>query len=338
MNPAAGPRRITARSIQIGLGLIWLLDGALQLQPKMFGTDFANQVILPSAQGQPGWVADVITHMAHLMSTQPVLTDVVFAGIQLLIGAGLLLRQTVKPALVLSFVWALGVWALGEGFGGLFNGTSMPLTGAPGAALLYVVIGVLVWPKKSASAVRGPAAAEGPLGEGGGITLWALVWCGFGVLWLLPSSSNAGALSSALTDAASGEPGWLAHLQLSVAHDLAGGGGSVALAAAFLCFAIGAGPILFRRSGIFFIAGVALALDFWVLGQAFGQIFTGMATDPDTGPLLVLLALAVYPAGARAGAPAVAGMAAAVAPSPAGSAMAAQSSRTFLGFPLEIPR
>jgi hypothetical protein len=48
---------------------------------------------------------------------------------------------------------------------------------------------------------------------------------------------------------------------------------------------------------------VAMAVDFWVLGQAFGQVFTGMATDPDTGPLLVLLALAVYRAGVPAAVP-----------------------------------
>jgi len=300
---ATAPGRVTARSIQIGLGLIWLCDGLLQLQPKMFGTGFADGVILPSAQGQPAVVAGAIGHVAHLMSTQPVLTDLTFAGIQLLLGAGLLIRQTVKPALVLSFVWALGVWTLGEGFGGLLNGTSMPLTGAPGAALLYLAIGVLVWPKRTARAVdtSRSAAAEGPLREGGGIALWALVWFAFGILWLLPSSSNTGAISSALTGAAAGEPGWLAHLQLSVAHSLAGGGSSVALVAAFLSFAIAAGPVLFRRSGIFFIAGAAMAMDFWVLGQGFGQIFTGMGTDPNTGPLLVLLALAVYPARARVG-------------------------------------
>jgi hypothetical protein len=118
------------------------------------------------------------------------------------------------------------------------------------------------------------------------------VWCGLGLLWLLPASSNSGALSSALTDMAGGEPGWLAHLQLSVAHSL-GGGGSVALVAAALSFIIGVGPILFRRHGVFLIVGVAMALDFWVLGEAFGQSFTGIATDPNTGPLLVLLALAV---------------------------------------------
>jgi hypothetical protein len=297
-------RRITARTIQIGLGIIWLADGLLQLQPKMFGTAFANGVILPSAQGQPGFISGVITHTAHLMAAQPVLTDLVFAGIQLLIGAGLLIRETVKPALVLSFVWALGVWSLGEGFGGLFNGTAMPLTGAPGAALLYLAIGLLVWPKRAPRDAHGSAAAQGPLGEGGGIALWALVWCGFGLLWLLPASSNSGALSGALKSAAAGEPGWLAHVQLSVAHSLGNGGGSVALVAAFLSFFVGVGPILFRRNAIFLIVGVAMAVDFWVLGQAFGQVFSGMATDPNTGPLLVLLALAVYRAGVPAEAPA----------------------------------
>ena len=89
-NTSAQPaRRITARTIQIGLGIIWLADGLFQLQPKMFGTTFANGVILPSAQGQPAIIASVITHTAHLMAVQPVLTDLVFAGIQLLIGAGL---------------------------------------------------------------------------------------------------------------------------------------------------------------------------------------------------------------------------------------------------------
>jgi len=303
--PSTQPaRRFTARSIQIGLGIIWLADGLFQLQPKMFGTGFANGVILPSAQGQPALISGVITHTAHLMAAQPVLTDLVFAGIQLLIGAGLLIRETVKPALILSFVWALGVWSLGEGFGGLFNGTAMPLTGAPGAALLYLAIGLLVWPMRAPRDANAPAAAEGPLGEGGGIAIWALVWCGFGLLWLLPASSDSGALSGALKEAAVSEPGWLAHLQLSVAHSLGSGGGSVALVAASLSFFIGIGPILFRRYGIFLIAGVAMALDFWVLGQAFGQAFTGMATDPDTGPLLVLLALAVYRAGVPAGAPA----------------------------------
>jgi len=306
MRPSAAAR-VSARSIQIGLGIIWLIDGLLQLQPKMFGADFANGVILPMTQGQPGIVSSAMTHLAHLVSVQPALADSVFAGIQIMIGIGLLIHQTVKPALVLSFAWALGVWALGEGFGMLFTGAASPLTGAPGAALLYVAIGVLVWPRTAGPAVSGPAAAEGPLGAWGGKAIWAVVWSGMGLLWLLPANRAGGSISGAISNSVTGEPGWLAHVQLSVAHALGTGGGSVAVVCGVLSFVIGLGPLLTRHTTVFLVAGAALALDYWVFGEAFGGVFTGLATDPNTGPLLVLLALTVYPnrawAVSRAGVP-----------------------------------
>jgi hypothetical protein len=46
-------------------------------------------------------------------------------------------RRTVKAALIISFGWILGVWAVGEGFGLLLTGSASPLTGALGAVLLY---------------------------------------------------------------------------------------------------------------------------------------------------------------------------------------------------------
>ncbi len=48
---------ITRRHLQITLGLLWLADGLLQLQPFMFTTGFAHQILAPAAHGQPGWVA-----------------------------------------------------------------------------------------------------------------------------------------------------------------------------------------------------------------------------------------------------------------------------------------
>jgi hypothetical protein len=291
--------RISARTIQIGLGVIWLLDGLLQLQPRMFGPDFANQVILPSAQGQPDLFSSVITHVAHLIALQPALTNAVFAGVQILIGLGLLLRETVRPALALSIVWALGVWALGEGFGMLFTGMASPLTGAPGGALLYAAIGLLVWPSVARTpadrVLAGPAAAEGPLGARGGRATWAIVWCGMGFLWLLPANRADGSVSRAISGAVTGEPSWLAHFQLSVAHALGNGGVGVAVGGAALSFVIGLGPLISRHTTAFLVLGAALALDFWVFGEAFGQPFSGIATDPNTGPLLVLLALTLYP-------------------------------------------
>jgi hypothetical protein len=292
--------RITARHIQIVLGMVWLLDGLLQLQPKMFGSSFANDVIMPSSMGQPGVVSSAITHMAHLISVQPAVVNAVFAGVQLLIGAGLLIRETVKPALVVSFAWALGVWSLGEGFGMLFTGQASPLTGAPGAAVLYAVIGLLVWPRvRRGGEVTGPAAAEGPLGARGGQAVWALLWSGSGILWLLPVNRAPGAITGALTGAASGEPGWVAHLETAASGAMAGRGTAVAVLAALLSFVIGIAPLVTRRSGVFLVAGIALSLDYWIFGQAFGQMFTGIGTDPSTGPLIILLALSIFPDRAR---------------------------------------
>jgi len=39
-----------------------------------------------------------------------------------------------------------------------------------------------------------------------------------------------------------------------------------------------------------------VAAAIWVVGQAFGMILAGGATDPNSGPLLALLALAYWPA------------------------------------------
>ncbi len=47
-----------------------------------------------------------------------------------------------------------------------------------------------------------------------------------------------------------------------------------------------------------------LAAAIWMVGQNFGEIATGSATDPNTGPLLVLLAAAYWPIVRRTAAPA----------------------------------
>lgn len=56
-------------------------------------------------------------------------------------------------------MWSLGVWWLGEGLGGLFSGMASPITGAPGAAILYALIAVLLRPAPS-EADQGPPAAR----------------------------------------------------------------------------------------------------------------------------------------------------------------------------------
>ena len=281
------------RRLQVALGLIWLVDGALQLQPFMFSPSFVTQIIAPNAIRQPGFVAAPVTFMAHLIEPRVVLFNAFAATIQLLIGLGLIYRPTVKVALLASFGWALGIWWIGEGLGGLLTGTASPLTGAPGAALLYVLVGLIAWP--AAGLQTGGAAARGRLGERGARGAWAVLWVGLAVLWLLPANRAAGAVHDAIANARSGA-GWLSSVQSSVAAAAAGRGVAIAIVTACLSVAIGLGVLFDRWTKPFLALSVVIALVYFVVGQGMGGVLTGSGTDPGTGPLLILLAVSVYPA------------------------------------------
>ena len=129
------------------LGFIWLLDGALQLQSFMFTKGFATGIIAPSANGQPFFVAGPVEWNARMIGAHPALFNGLFASIQLALGLCFLFRRTAQLAIVSSVVWAAGVWYLGEGLGGLGSGTTA-LLGAPGAALLYMVLAMAPGPAR----------------------------------------------------------------------------------------------------------------------------------------------------------------------------------------------
>ena len=101
------------------------------------------------AHGQPAPVSWSITQMAHFVRPDAGIWNFLFGALQLCIGVGMFFRKTVKPAIVVMAVWAFGVWWFGEGFGMLLTGAASPLTGAPGAVVLYPLIGLLVWPREA---------------------------------------------------------------------------------------------------------------------------------------------------------------------------------------------
>src|SRR4051812_27821377 len=142
---------VSRRHLQIALGLVWLLDGALQAQPFMFTRDFATQVIAPLAQGQPDFVSAPVHWVSTVIAAHPAAWNVPFAGIQLLLGAGLLVRRTARPALAASIAWGLGVWSFGEGLAGLAGGDASLTAGAPGSALLLAILAAAAWPDRDAS-------------------------------------------------------------------------------------------------------------------------------------------------------------------------------------------
>ena len=289
------------RALQLALGVLWLLDGMLQFQPFMFGRGFP-QMLAGSAAGNPAAVARPITWSATLISHHEVLLNAVFAAVQLLLGLGIAWRPTVKLALGASVAWALSVWWLGEGLGGLLAGTANPVNGAPGAVILYALLAFLLWPADRDPSA--PSVAARTAGRSVALGSWLVVWLGLAVLAILPASRAPQAISDTISDMASGEPAWLAWIDNHLASALAGHGlpASIVLAALLGAIALGillpaSAPASARRAVI--VLAVAVAIVLW-LAQGLGGMLTGSGTDPDSGPLLALLALAFWPLAAPA--------------------------------------
>ena len=301
--PAAAHERMAAldprRALQLALGALWLLDGMLQFQPSMFGRGFPR-MLAGSAQGNPAVVARPITWSAGIIGHHVVALNAVFAVSQLLLGLGIAWRPAVKLALAGSVAWSLAVWWLGEGLGGVLAGAASPVDGAPGAVLLYALLAVLLWPADRAPAAREPAdrapaapfTAARAVGRRVAQACWLVVWLGLAALALLPAFR---AIGRTVADTTPGEPAWLAWTDAHAASALTRHGLLAAVVLAVVLVTVASGPFLTRRAArVVIVLAVTLAAALW-LAQGLGGILTGSATDPDTGPLLALLALAFWP-------------------------------------------
>lgn len=294
------PARWTAGRVtrlgQVLLGVIWLIDGLLQFQPYMFHKTFVTTIIDPNVVGQPGIIAAPITWIAHLIEPRVALFNAFAATLQVAIGVGLLYRRTVKPALLASFVWAIGVWFTGEGLGMIFAGTANPLTGAPGAALLYIVAGLLCWPRTVRSEHRATETRVRPyglLGERGARLAWAALWLGSAALWLFPANDSSGATHDAIAAVPSGA-GWLTSVLGAAAKATAGHGTTIAIVMALVSAGIGVAALRRTRQAVGLVVAIAISLAFWVAGQGFGGVLTGQATDVGSAPLMILIASMLY--------------------------------------------
>jgi hypothetical protein len=286
--------RVTRRGLQLALGLVWLLDAALQYQPYMFSHGFATQVIAPVGPGNPGWVAGPVAWTAAQIGRNVVLANACFATVQLALAAGILWRRTTRLALAASVPWAIGVWWLGEGLGGVLTSSASPLTGAPGAVIVYALLAVLLWPRDPDP--DAPAAADAsPIGTLGARAAWLVLWCALAVECLAPSFRPPDAVGDTILGMQAGEPGWLAAVDRGVGDALLGRGALASLLLAVVLAAIAAAVLLPAVTRPVLIAAIVLSLLIWVVPENFGGIVTGTGTDPNTGPLLVLLALAYWP-------------------------------------------
>jgi hypothetical protein len=280
------------RRLQLVLAGIWVLDAVLQYQSFMFSKAFA-QMLAGTAPGNPAVIADPITWSARLIGNHVVVINAIFATIQLLLGLGIAWRRTVKIALGASVVWALGVWWFGEGLGLILTGGASPLNGAPGAVIIYALLAVLLWPVARDRAV--PFVAGRAVGAGPARVLWLVLWGSLAYFALTPASRAPQATSSMISGMASGQPGWLAWIDSHAASALSHDGlvASMVLAIALVVVAVGVFlPPPAARATL--VLALVLAAAVW-LAEGLGGILTGSGTDPNSGPLLALLAVAYWP-------------------------------------------
>jgi hypothetical protein len=284
------------RKLQLALAAAWLFDGILQYQPAMFTKAFP-QMLGDSAQGNPAALAAPITWSAGFVGHHLAVLNAVFATIQVALGLGIACRPTVKLALGASVAWALGVWWFGEGLGGVLAGTASLADGAPGAVLLYAVLAVLLWPADRD--VSAPFVAGRFAGAAVARVLWLAVWGSMAVFAALPAARAP--LSRTISGMASGEPAWLAWIDSRLGAWLADHGPLAAVLLATMFAIAAAGVFLPRRfAPAVIVLALVLAVMLW-LAQGLGGIFTGASTDPNSAPLLALLALSFWPSAAPPG-------------------------------------
>lgn len=292
---AGGPR--TGAALQLALASVWLLDGVLQLQPFMFtaGSRGFSGMLDGVAAGNPSVVARTITWNASVVDHHAVVTDSAFAFIQILLGLGIAWRPTLKAALGASVVWALAVWWFGEGLGGVLHGVGTPIGGGPGAVLYYALLAVLLWPTDRTTTTPRFVAARA-VGVNAARATWAVVWIGMALLTLLGSGRSPQGVHDLIDSLDSGQPRWLGAIDRHAASLVAHRGIVVAVVFALICLLVAYGvylPAPAARATL--VVAVVTALVVWVVGENFGMILAGGATDPNSGPPLILLALAFWP-------------------------------------------
>ena len=279
--------------LRVGFGLIWILDGILQAQPKMAG-GLASQVIEPAASASPSWVQHLVNWGGTIWSYHPITAGAASVWIQVGIGVWLLVAAHgtwSRLAGLAAVAWGLVVWVFGESFGGIFAPGLSWLTGAPGAVAIYVVAGGLV------ALPRTPGAARG-----WGGCCWAGPGCSSSAWPCCRRGRAAGSGRASATASRAPWPAWssrwprprsrtvLSALMARFGSFAASNGFAVNLVAVIALAATGAAFVTGRPRLVRYAvwSGLVFCLADWVLVQDFG-FRGGLGTDPNSMVPWILL-------------------------------------------------
>ncbi len=276
------------RVLRQGLGILWLLDGLLQMQPGMFTMDMISTIMQPAATGQPVWLTGLINWSIHVVTPHLVLFNWLVVILQLLTGILLLWpsERLQKDGLWLSLIWGAIVWLVGEGLGQILTGSATFLTGAPGSAFYYALLALMLL-------VAGESRRGQGLNRYGSVVAASLVFAA--LLQLSPVFFTGLGLASPFGGAAMmQQPQFMRSMINAVGSGV--GAHAALMNVVFIAVFLALAAWLWLRpgqSGPYLATGVVL-LFIWVFGQDAGMFWSGMSTDPNSAPVLALALLAAW--------------------------------------------
>jgi hypothetical protein len=155
------------------------------------------------------------------------------------------------------------------------------------------VLAVLLWPSERPD---GTFVAARTFGERTSKVVWVAVWGILAVLSVVGSGRSPKALAGLISAIDSGQPGWLAHLDRSSEALFLHHGTTLAIVLCVICAVVALGvfaPAQIAQATL--VLAIVVFAIIWVAVENFGGILAGGATDPNSGPLVILLALTYWP-------------------------------------------
>lgn len=295
---------LSAKALRRVLGALWLIDGFFKLQPLMFTNRMVPFILLPRVPGQPGPVAASLQEIALLVNQHLTVADLLFAIIEIEIGLFLLVNLWVRETIIVSVVWAILVWYAGEGMGLMLTGQASAMVDAPGAVLFYALLGVLVYPRAaSPHEARDGKERIGLLSRTQARWVLGGFWVFAALLQLQAHWWQPGSFADAVSDGlrTGGLDGTLIDPLIQPLASFANATAALEVpenALLILAFlGLGIALIVARPAHLRRWLGVSMVFSFliWWGMQGFAALFSGLATDFESGPLLIILALACWP-------------------------------------------
>lgn len=126
--------------LRVAFGLVWAIAAWLKWQPQFINS--FSEKISASTEGQPAAIQAWISFWSHLINMNPHLFAYGLASTETAIAFFLIFGILTNLTCVVSLLLSLGIWSVGEGFGGPYKlGESTDV----GTALLYALLsGVLL--------------------------------------------------------------------------------------------------------------------------------------------------------------------------------------------------